>query len=203
MWLSWDVKANFFKQWGSSLSMRKLNIDPYELFCSVSSVLDGTGLLLASVDVAGRPNAMAIGWGAVGPIWSIPTFVILVRPSRYTHGLIKQAMDFTVNVPRRGLEEAVSTCGTLSGRNADKFAKTGLTPVKARSTASPIIKECVAHFECKVVCQLDMNERSIEPEIRRAYRSGNYHTVFIGMILHSYAERGYRAKLPKQPRMRP
>lgn len=177
--------------------MRKSDVDPYELFTSVWRVLDDTGLLLASADVNGRPNAMAIGWGAVGPIWSIPTFTALVRPSRYTHGLIKQTMDFTVNVPRKGLEKAVSICGTLSGRNADKFAKAGLTPTKARSTTSPIIKECVAHFECRVVCQLDMSEDAIEPEIRRAYRSGNYHTVFIGKILHSYAERGYRAKLPK------
>lgn len=151
---------------------------------------------MVSVDAEGKPNAMAIGWGAAGPIWSIPTFITLVRPSRYTHGLIKQAMDFTVNVPRKGLEKAVSICGTLSGRSTDKFAKAGLTPAKARSTASPIIKECIAHFECKVVCQLDMTENSIEPEIRPAYVSGNYHTLFIGKILQSYADENYRAMLP-------
>jgi len=176
--------------------MRKVNVDPYELFSSVSRVLDDVGLLLVSVDTEGKPNVMAIGWGAAGPIWSIPTFITLVRPSRYTHGLIKQAMDFTVNVPSKGLERAVSICGTLSGRNTDKFARTRLTPAKAKSTASPIIKECVAHFECKVVCQLDMNKKAIQPHIRRAYRSGDFHTLFIGKILHSYAERRYRSRLP-------
>ena len=176
--------------------MRKVNVDPYELFSSVSRVLDDVGLLLVSVGAGGRPNVMTIGWGAVGPIWSIPTLIALVRPSRYTHCLIRETLDFTVNVPRRGLERAVSICGRLSGRDTDKFAKARLTPAKAKSTASPIIKECVAHFECKVVCQLDMSRKSIRPEIRRAYRSGNYHTVFIGKILRCYADKDYRSNLP-------
>jgi len=179
--------------------MRKKNVDPYELFSSVSKVFDATGLLLVSVDAAGKPNAMAIGWGAVGTIWNMPTFTAIVRPSRYTHGLIKKAMDFTVNVPRSGLEDAVSLCGTKSGRDVDKFAKAHLTPVKARSTKSPIIKECVAHFECSVMCQLGMTEKSIEAKIGRNYKSGNYHTFFIGRILHAYADPNYKSRLPKRP----
>jgi flavin reductase (DIM6/NTAB) family NADH-FMN oxidoreductase RutF len=176
--------------------MRKKEVDPYELFSAVSKVFDDPGLLLVSVDSEGNPNAMAIGWGEVGTIWSMPTFTVLVRPSRYTHGLIKKAMDFTVNVPGRGLDRAVSLCGTKSGRDVDKFAKAHLTPIKARSTKSPIIKECVAHFECTVVCQLRMTEKSIEARIKRNYKSGNYHTVFIGKILHAYADPNYRSKLP-------
>lgn len=179
--------------------MRKKNVDPYELFSAVSKVFDDPGLLLVSVDSAGKPNAMAIGWGAVGPIWNMPTFTAIVRPSRYTHGLIKKTMNFTVNVPGRGLDRAVSLCGTKSGRDVDKFAKAHLTPVKARSTKSPIIKECVAHFECAVVCQLDMTRKSIEARIKRNYKSRNYHTLFIGRILHAYADPNYKSKLPRRP----
>jgi flavin reductase (DIM6/NTAB) family NADH-FMN oxidoreductase RutF len=179
--------------------MRKMNVDPFKLFSAVSKVFDDPGLLLVSVDSVGNPNVMAIGWGIVGPIWGMPTFTVLVRPSRYTHGLIEKTMDFTVNVPGKGLEDVVSLCGSKSGRDVDKFAKAHLTPVRARSTKSPIIKECVAHFECSVVCQLHMTEKSIRARIRRNYKSGNYHTLFIGKILHAYADPNYKSKLPKRP----
>jgi len=179
--------------------MHKKDVDPYELFSTVSRVFDHPGLLLVSVDSSGNPNAMAIGWGEVGTIWSLPTFTAIVRPSRYTHGLIKETMDFTVNVPRKGLERAVSLCGTKSGREVDKFARAHLTPVRARSTKSPIVKECVAHFECRVVCQLRMTRKSIEERIKRNYKSGNYHTFFIGRILHAYADPDYESKLPGRP----
>ncbi len=177
--------------------MRKKNVDPYELFSTISHVFDDPGLLLVSVDSKGSPNAMAIGWGEVGPIWGMPTFTAIVRHSRYTHGLIEETMDFTVNIPRKGLEKAVSLCGTRSGRDVDKFAKAHLTPVKARSTKSPIVKECVAHFECRVMCRLEMTGKSIEPRIARNYKSGNYHTFFIGRILHAYADADYKRKLPR------
>jgi len=53
-------------------------------------VMGGRGLLLVSVDKDGKPNAMTIGWGTIGIIWGKPIFAVLVRPSRYTYGLIEE-----------------------------------------------------------------------------------------------------------------
>jgi len=177
--------------------MRKVGIDPYELFHAVSDVIRDPGLLLVSVDPKGRPNPMTIGWGFVGPVWNVPTFTAIVRRSRFTYGLIQRTRDFTVNVPRKGMEQAVSFCGTKSGRSVDKFADTGLTAVKARSTKSPIVKQCVAHFECSVLCQLDITKGSMSGRIKPFYRSGSIHSFFVGKILRCYAEPDYRSKLPK------
>ena len=99
------------------------------------------GLLLVTSGADGKPNVMTIGWGTIGSIWSRPVFLVLVRPSRYSYTRLEEASDFTVNVPPRELAEAAACCGTVSGRDYDKFLKTRLTPVPSRQVRPPIIQE--------------------------------------------------------------
>ena len=91
--------------------MAKTQIRHDEHFDKVMGGLTSRGLLLVSCDKAGKPNAMTIGWGLTGSVWGLPLWVVLVRPSRYTDGLINQTQDFTVNVPGTDLAEACAHCG--------------------------------------------------------------------------------------------
>ena len=100
----------------------KVEAGNFDYLNETLDVLGKPGLLLVSTDADGKPNAMTIGWGTVGIIWGKPIFVVLVRPSRYTYGLMEQTEDFTVNVPSAELREAVAFCGSKSGRDYDKFA---------------------------------------------------------------------------------
>ena len=144
----------------------------------------GKGLLLTSVDAKGKPNTMAIGWGVVGSIWGLPMFCVLVRPSRYTYGLIEQTGDFTVNVPTEDMEEVVAFCGSASGRDVDKFIEMDLTAVHVPEIKSPIIRECPINFVCKVVHKNDVIPKELDPSINeRAYKTGDYHRVYYGEIL--------------------
>jgi flavin reductase (DIM6/NTAB) family NADH-FMN oxidoreductase RutF len=59
-------------------------------------------------------------------------FVVLVRPSRHTYSRMEQVSDFTVNVLPRELAAAASLCGTVSGREHDKFQEAHLTPIPSR-----------------------------------------------------------------------
>lgn len=159
-------------------------------------VLGKPGLLLVSTDADGKPNAMTIGWGTVGIIWGKPIFVVLVRPSRYTHGLMEQTEDFTVNVPSAELREAVAFCGSKSGRDYDKFAEKGLTAVPGKKVKSPIIDECVIHYECKVVHKNDVLKDELASAIvSSAYPAGDFHTIYYGEILSVYASPDAREKL--------
>ena len=146
------------------------------------------GLLLVSADASGKPNAMTIGWGTIGIIWGKPIFVVLVRPSRYTHGLIEQMEDFTVNVPSADMADVVAFCGSASGRDHDKFAEKGLVAVPGRKVKSPIIDQCVIHYECKVVHKNDVLKDNLASEIvSSAYPRGDFHTIYFGEILSVYA----------------
>ena len=109
------------------LRMAKAQVGPMEFLAETLQAMAHPGLLLVSRDGRGRPNAMTIGWGSVGIYWARPVFVVPVRKSRYTYGCIEKTDDFTVNVLPRKLADAATFCGTVSGRDHDKFAEAGLT----------------------------------------------------------------------------
>jgi len=159
-------------------------------------ILHGDGLLLVSVDKAGKPNTMAIGWGTIGVIWGKPIFIVLVRPSRYTHGLMEQADDFTVNVPPAKLSDIVAFCGSASGRNHDKFKEKGLVAVPGKKVKSPVIEQCVIHYECKVVHKNNvLKDKLASSIISSYYPKGDFHTVYFGEIVAVYASSDVRKKL--------
>ncbi len=56
-----------------------------------------------------------------------------------------------ISIPTVDLIDQVVGVGTCSGADTDKFEKFGLTPVKGKHVASPLIKECLANIECKVI----------------------------------------------------
>ena len=154
------------------------------------------GLLLVSVDAAGKPNVMTIGWGAIGSIWGRPVWIVLVRPSRYTYSRLEEVGEFTVNVPPRELAAAVNLCGTVSGRDRDKFQEAGLTWTRARQVRPPIIAECVVHYECRVLHRNDVvPEALVQAVLDDAYPAGDFHRVYFGEIVAAYADQNAAERL--------
>lgn len=149
--------------------------------------LEDPGLLLVGAKRNGRANVMAIGWGLVGVLWRMPVFMVAVRPSRFTHEFIESSGVFTVNVPRDGMEKAVSHCGEVSGREHDKFKECKLTLVKGRKVKAPVIKQCKIHYECRVVHKLKVKPGLVPAGVKkRFYPKGNFHTVYFGKIVAVY-----------------
>ena len=176
--------------------MPKVEVEYTTYLQETLDVMAHGGLLLACADEAGNPNAMTIGWGTVGVIWGKPIFVVLVRPSRFTYDLIERAGAFTVNVPTKELRDAVTFCGTVSGRDHDKFAEKGLTAVSGERVNVPAIEECVVHYECKVVHRNDVLKEVLDEEIRSsAYAAGDYHRLYFGEILGTYASEDAKERM--------
>jgi flavin reductase (DIM6/NTAB) family NADH-FMN oxidoreductase RutF len=141
-------------------------------------------VLLVSQGKQGPPNAMAIGWGQIGIVWGRPIFTVLVRPSRYTYKLIEEAGDFTVNVVPPQLKELVQYCGTTSGRDHDKFREKGLTAIPSSKIKAPLIKECILHYECKIIYKNDLIPSELETTVIPGfYPKGDFHRVYLGEIL--------------------
>ena len=141
-------------------------------------------VLLVSQGKQGPPNAMAIGWGQIGIIWRKPIFTVLVRPSRYTYKLIEETGNFTVNIVPLELKDLVQYCGTASGRDHDKFREKGLTAVPSSKVKTPLIKECILHYECKIIYKNDLIPSDLDASIIPAlYPKGDFHCVYFGEIL--------------------
>lgn len=143
------------------------------------------GLLLAAKGLdGGHDNAMAIGWATLGPIWGLEVFVAMVRPSRYTYGLIEAAQDFTVGVPGDGMNRAVGYLGRESGRDGDKLAAMGLQCIPSLHVAAPTIAACQVTYECRVVHHNDLVPAHLIQAIRdSSYPQGDFHRLYFGQIL--------------------
>jgi flavin reductase (DIM6/NTAB) family NADH-FMN oxidoreductase RutF len=94
------------------------------------------------------PNIITIAW--VGTVCSDPPMLsISIRPTRYSHGIVKETGEFVVNIPDEPLLRVTDVCGVVSGRDEDKFALTGLTAEPASKVGAPLIAECPVSIECK------------------------------------------------------
>lgn len=123
-------------------------------------------VMATCVGKEGKPNIITLGMYMSISIRP-PMVCIGVAPKRYSHGLIEETGEFVVNVPSIDLEEEMHYCGVKSGRDVDKFAETGLTPIPAKKVKPPLIKECFGHLECRVV---------------QSHVCGD-HTLFVGEVV--------------------
>ena len=75
---------------------------------------------------------------------------ISVRPERHSYDIIRRNMEFTINLTTEALAEATDWCGVRSGKDYNKFAEMGLTPVKGSMVSAPIVAESPLSIECRV-----------------------------------------------------
>jgi flavin reductase (DIM6/NTAB) family NADH-FMN oxidoreductase RutF len=141
--------------------MAKKEIEPKILF------FPNPVVLVTSQGLESKPNIITIAW--TGVVNSRPPMIgIAIQPIRYSHGLIRQSGEFGVNIPNSDLLRAIDYCGFVSGKDTDKFAATGLTPLSARKIRAPMIKECPVNLEC----------------VLRHFITLGMHDLFIGEIVN-------------------
>lgn len=128
-------------------------------------------LVVGSYDKAGKPNAMTVAWGGI--CCSQPPCVgISLRKATYSYGNIVERKAFTINVATEQYVKEADYFGIATGKKVDKFATTGLTPVKSDCVDAPYIREFPFILECKLI-------RTVEIGL---------HTQFIGEILDVKAD---------------
>ena len=134
-------------------------------------------------------NSMVIGWGHVGRIWELPVFIAYVRDSRYTRQMLDANPEFTVNVPVNGYDRrSFAICGSKSGRDTDKIAEAGLTPVEAEVISVPAVKEYPLTLECRVLYREEEDVTRLPEDIRKKFYSvePEPHIAYYGRIVAAY-----------------
>ncbi|UCH62911.1 MAG: flavin reductase family protein [Fidelibacterota bacterium] len=128
-------------------------------------------LIVGTYDGDGKPNVMAVSWGGIC-CSNPPCVTISLRKATYTYGCLMDRREFTISLPSVTFIKEADYFGTVSGRKADKFADTGLTPVRSDIVDAPYVKEFPFILECKVI---------------QVHEIGR-HTQFIGEILNIQVE---------------
>jgi flavin reductase (DIM6/NTAB) family NADH-FMN oxidoreductase RutF len=80
-----------------------------------------------------------------------PLVGCVVSNRNYSYGALKATRECVINIPSVEMAETVARCGNTSGANVDKFKKFRLTPRPAALVGAPLIEECFANLECRVV----------------------------------------------------
>ena len=169
--------------------MAKVKVDYRDYFTETMERMCDDGLLLVTKGKDNKANIMTIGWGTIGSIWSRPIFIVLVRPSRYTYSRLEAVDEFTVNVPSKELAKAALHCGTVSGRDHDKFREMNLTETASKKVQVPIIEECHINYECRTLHKNDLIPEMLDEVVKKqAYPEDDFHRVYFGEILATYAD---------------
>lgn len=120
---------------------------------------------VGSYDKNGKPNVMTIAWGGI--CCSKPAcLTISLRKATYTYDCIMERKAYTVSVPDSSHATQADYFGMISGRDADKFKESGLTPERAEHVDAPYVAEFPMVIECAVVQTVELG----------------LHTQFIGEI---------------------
>jgi flavin reductase (DIM6/NTAB) family NADH-FMN oxidoreductase RutF len=144
--------------------------------------------IVGTYDKAGKPNAAAVAWGGIC-CSKPPCVAISLRKATYSYGNIVEQEAFTVNIPSADYVKQADYFGIASGRDEDKFAHAGLTPVKSDLVNAPYVKEFPLVLECRVLHTVEIG----------------LHTQFIGEIMDVKAEEDCIGEdgLPDLDRVRP
>lgn len=98
-------------------------------------------------------NVMTISWTMVMDF--TPVFALTTGPWNHSFAALKRTRECVIAVPAVDLLDRVVGIGTCSGTDTNKFAKFKLTAVPGKLVKAPLIKECLANIECKVVDLVD------------------------------------------------
>ena len=126
---------------------------------------------VATYDADGKPNAMVVAWGGIC-CSKPPCVAVSLREATYTYGAITARQAFTINIPSADHIAALDYFGINSGSKVDKFAATGLTPVRSDLVDAPYIEEFPLALECRVIHTLKIG----------------LHTQFVGEIMDVKAD---------------
>jgi flavin reductase (DIM6/NTAB) family NADH-FMN oxidoreductase RutF len=116
----------------------------------VYGLLEPGPVVLITTASKGRTDIMTQSWHMMME-FEPPLVAALISGRNHSFDLLRASRECVINIPTLELADAVVGCGNSSGRSIDKFETFGLTPVPASFVAAPLIKECYASIECRVV----------------------------------------------------
>ena len=115
----------------------------------VFTLLEPGPVVLVTTSNGGKDNVMTISWTMV--LDFAARFAITTGPWNHSFAALRETGECVLAIPTVDLIDTVVSVGTCSGADTDKFARFGLTRVPATQVRAPLLAECLANIECRVV----------------------------------------------------
>lgn len=116
----------------------------------VYGLLEPGPVVMITTSRNGRHNIMTHSWHTMLE-FEPPLVACVISNRNLTFDTLKATRECVINIPTVELAKQAVACGNVSGRRIDKFKAFGLTPVAASKVKAPLIHECYANLECKVI----------------------------------------------------
>ena len=113
------------------------------------TLIESGPVVLVTTNDGKKNNIMTISWTMV--LDFTPRFAITTGEWNYSFRALKRTKECVIAIPTVDLLDKVVGIGTCSGKDTDKFVQFSLTPMPGRVVKAPLIKECLANIECRVV----------------------------------------------------
>jgi flavin reductase (DIM6/NTAB) family NADH-FMN oxidoreductase RutF len=116
----------------------------------VYRLLEPGPVVLLTTAQRGRANVMTMSWQTMLE-FEPPLVGCVVSNRNHSFAALRATKECVIAIPEARLAAKVVACGNTSGRDIDKFGALGLTALAARKVAAPLVAECFANLECKVI----------------------------------------------------
>jgi len=123
--------------------MRKLKLS------KAFTLMESGPVVLVTTNDGKKDNIMTISWTMV--LDFTPAFALTTGEWNYSFAALRKNKECVIAIPTVDMLDKVVGIGTCSGTDTDKFSKFKLTPVQGKVVRSPLIKECLANIECRVI----------------------------------------------------
>ena len=156
-------------------------IEPKEITRNPFTLI-GDDWMLVTAEKDGKANTMTASWGGVGILWGKTVATIYIRPQRYTKEFLDAVDHFSLSVLPAEHKKTLGYLGSVSGRDEDKIAKSGLT--LAHEAETPYFDEAELVLVCRKLYKQDMDSACfLDKECdEKWYAAKDYHAVYIAEI---------------------
>jgi flavin reductase (DIM6/NTAB) family NADH-FMN oxidoreductase RutF len=116
----------------------------------VYQLIEPGPVVLLTTAAAGRANVMTLSWHMMVE-FTPPLIACIVSSADFSHAALRATRECVIAIPPADLAETVVGIGNVSGRDHDKFAQFRLTAKPAAQVGAPLVDDCFANLECRVV----------------------------------------------------
>lgn len=164
--------------------MNRQAIPVHQLSLPPFAVWDRKWFLLTAGEMGlGKFNTMTVSWGSFGWLWGKPLAMVVVRPTRYTYEFMEEQETFSLSAFPGAYRPALNLLGTKSGRDLDKVAASGLTPIALSHIAAPGFAEADLIVQCRKTYYHDFDPAHFLADYIAPLYKNDYHRMYFGEIL--------------------
>ena len=156
-----------------------VSVTPEKMDGNVFSLIGKDWMLLTAVKEDGTFNSMTASWGGLGVLWGKSVFYCFLRPQRFTHEFSESGTHMSACFFEERYRKQLTHCGRVSGRDTDKVADCGFTPVRHTAGGVYYQEARLVLLGRKLYTDRIRPEGLADSALLKNYPENDFHTMYV------------------------